>query len=136
MKTELIEISAELQTTEFTKFSDVQSIDLLLEYGFKLQQYVARTGQLMSEAKEALHKERKQAYHDAELKLKKVGKDFSPMLLKDYINDCCAEANSLYELAERTNRACVHAGDLVRTAVSALKNEWNTSSYSNVVKFG
>jgi hypothetical protein len=120
MKEELIKIMEKIITTSF---SDVGSIDLLIEHGFVLSQYIARTGQLMSEAKESLHKARKQAYKDAQDILKARERKYSPLLLKDYINDCCAEENALYELAERANRACTHSNDLVRTAISALKTE-------------
>lgn len=118
------EVLAILAAIESTSYKDVQSIELLIDWGFTLTQWNARTAQLMAEAKELLHKKRKQAYHDAELKLKSVKKDYSPLLLKDYINDCCAEENGYYELCERANRATVHSNDLVRTAISALKQEY------------
>jgi hypothetical protein len=131
MKEELLEILTLLQTTSY---ADVQSIDRLLEYGFILNQHIARTGQLMSEAKEMLHNKRRQAYLNVIASIgaqteKKVG----PMIIKDYINDCCAEQNSLYELAGRANSACTHANDLVRTAISALKQEAYASKFSNTV---
>lgn len=129
MKDELIDIMAFLQGTNYDQFN--QSIDALIDHGFTLSQHIARTGQLMSEAKKMLHDARKQAYWDAELKLKKQGKDFSPMLVKDYINDCCGVENELYELAERTNKACTHHHGLIITAVSALKAERFSSQFSN-----
>lgn len=124
------EVEAILSSIESTSYKDVQSIDLLIDWGFSLTQWNARTAQLMADAKEALHKARKQAYHDAQLKLQEVGKDYSPMLLKDYINDCCAAENGYYELCERANRATVHAGDMIRTAISALKNEYYANKYT------
>ncbi|HEU4903192.1 MAG TPA: hypothetical protein VFT06_10375 [Flavisolibacter sp.] len=128
MKAELIEIMQLLTTT---KFSDIQSIDALIDHGFVVTAYIARTGQLMSEAKEQLHKARKTAYKASEGILKQAGRKYSPLLLKDYINDCCAEENALYELAERCNRACTHANDLIRTAISALKAERYSSQFPN-----
>jgi hypothetical protein len=124
------ELEAILSSIENTSFKDVQSIDLLIEWGFSLTQWNARTGLLMSEAKELLHNARKQAYKDAQLKLQEVGKDYSPMLVKDYINDCCAKENAYYELCERANRATVHSGDMVRTAISALKQEFYANKYT------
>lgn len=120
MKAELTEIMEKIITTSY---SDVQSIDKLIDYGLILAQYNARTGQLMSEAKGKLHTARKVAYKAAEAKLKEAGKKFPVLLLKDYINDCCADENEVYELAERTNRATVHSMDMLRTAISSLKAE-------------
>jgi hypothetical protein len=128
MKEELTKMMAMLETKNY---SDVQSIDALLEYGFELAQYIARSGQLMSEAKEMLHRARRAAYKEAEGILKAKDRKYSPLLLKDYINDCCAEQNALYELADRTNKACTHAHSLVITAVSALKAEMFSSKFSN-----
>jgi hypothetical protein len=126
MKAELVEMLEKVITTSYI---DVQSIDKLLEYGFILTQYIARSGLLMSEAKEKLHRARKVAYKMAEDKLKDAGRKYSPLLLKDYINDCCADENALYELAERCNKACVHSNDLIRTAISALKSEMQLSNF-------
>lgn len=120
MKDELIGI---LNTIEGTNYSSVQSIDLLLEYGFKLTQWIARSGELQAQYKVELHNKRRKAYLSVVASHESQAKKAGPMILKDYINDCCAEENGLYELAERTNRACTHANDLVRTAVSALKQE-------------
>jgi hypothetical protein len=121
MKEELLEIQELLQTTSY---SDVQSIDALIDHGFTLGQHIARTGQLMSEAKEKLHNKRKQAYLTAIASLgANQAKQLGTMIIKDYINDVCAEENALYELAERTNRACTHCQDFTRSAVSALKAE-------------
>lgn len=130
MKSELIAI---LNTIEGTSYSQVQSIDLLLEYGFKLTQWIARSGEIQATAKEQLHKKRRQAYLNVIASLGSQEKKIGPMLIKDYINDCCAEENGLYELAERTNRAATHANDLVRTAVSALKGERYSATYAQAV---
>jgi hypothetical protein len=105
MKAELLGIMDTLQQTDY---SDLQSIDALLDYGFTMVGWIARTGQMMAEAKEDLHKKRKQAYLNVIASLGSQEKKIGPMLIKDYINDCCAEENSLYELAERANRAVTH----------------------------
>src|SRR5690349_11315738 len=117
------ELEAIMQTLMDTSYTDLQSIDQLIDYGFNMVGWIARTGQLMSEAKEQLHRKRRDAYKLAMEMLKDRKPQPSPLLVKDYVNDCCAEENALYELAERTNRACTHANDLIRTAVSALKQE-------------
>ncbi|MES2620212.1 MAG: hypothetical protein V4615_05100 [Bacteroidota bacterium] len=128
MKAELTEIMEKIITTSY---SDVGSIELLLEYGFVLNQHIARTGQLMSEAKETLHRKRLTAYQLISSSPKTPGAKLSPMLLKEYVNDSCSVENGLYELAERANRAATHANDLVRTAISALKQERYSSQFQN-----
>jgi hypothetical protein len=121
MKEELLEIQALIQTTSY---NDVQSIDALIEHGFKLGQHIARTGQLMSEAKEILHNKRRRAYLTAIASLgANQAKQLGTMIIKDFINDTCAEENALYELAERTNRAATHSQEFCRSAISALKQE-------------
>lgn len=127
MKGELLAI---MNTLEGTAYANLQSIDLLIEYGFTMVQWIARSGEIMAEAKEDLHKKRRQAYLNVIASLGAQEKKIGPMLIKDYINDCCAEENALYELAERTNRACTHANDLIRTAISALKQEQYSSRYA------
>jgi hypothetical protein len=126
---ELIDIQGFIQGTKYDNFN--QSIDLLIEHGFILNQHIARTGQLMSECKKILHDARKKAYEAARETLQAKDRKYSPLLLKDYINDCCAVENELYELAERTNKACTHSHGLIITAVSALKAERFSSQFNN-----
>ncbi len=123
------DILAILSSIESTNYSDVQSIDLLLEYGFRLTQWVAFSGEAMAEAKQELHAARRNAYLKVESSLNAQQKKWSPMLAKDYVNDCCSAENAYYELCERANRAATHSVDLVRTAISALKAEMQTSNF-------
>jgi hypothetical protein len=115
----------------------VQSIDLLSDIMIKLTGYNARSGEIMSVVKEMLHRARKQAYINTFANLEanstdkngRKKKEPSPLLVKDYINDCCPVENALYELAERTNRATTHTMEMLRTVISALKEEMKLSSY-------
>ena len=125
------EILAIISSIESTSFSDVQSIDVLLDFGFKLTSWLAFTGEAMSEAKKKLHDARRASYLKVEASLNAQQKKWSPMLAKDYVNDCCSNENAYYELCERCNRACTHTLDLVRTAISALKTELQLSNFQN-----
>lgn len=125
------EIQAIISAIESTSYSDVQSIPLLLEYGFKLTQWIAFSGEAMSEAKKALHDARRKAYLKVEASVNSQQKKWAPSLVKDYVNDCCANENAFYELCERCNRAATHSVDLCRTAVSALKMEMTQMNYNN-----
>lgn len=123
------ELQAMMDTMEGTSYKDLQTIDQLIDYGFTMVGWIARSGEIMSQAKEELHKKRRQAYVDAVASLGSQSIKIGAMLIKDYINDCCAEENGLYELAERTNRAATHCNDLIRTAISALKQQAEMAKY-------
>jgi hypothetical protein len=117
------QLQAILDTIEGTSFDQVQSITLLMEWGFKLQQWMAFSGSQQAECKGALHSARRQALVNLIASLKANGATLSPMLQRDYINDLCGNENVNYELAERCSRTCVHSLDFVRTCISTLKTE-------------
>jgi len=127
------EILGILTRIQDTSYSDVQSIDALLDYGFELTQHIAFSGEAMSEAKKLLHDSRRKAYLRVEASMKAQEKKWAPSLIKDYVNDICADENAYYELCERCNRTATHSVDLVRTAISALKTEMITSNYQTHV---
>lgn len=117
------QLQAILDTIEGTGFDQVQSINLLMDWGFKLQQWMAFAGSQQAECKRVLHVARRQALVNLVASLKANGANMAISLQKEYVNDLCAEENYNYELAERTCRACVHALDFVRTCISCLKSE-------------
>lgn len=125
------EIFAILSTIESTSYKDVQNPTALLEHGFWLTAQIAFSGEAVAEAKELLHKARKQAYINLVASLGANEKKIGAMLMKDYCNDCCAKENAYLSLCERCNAACTHAADLCRSALSYLKTELATSTYSN-----
>lgn len=125
------EILAILSTIESTSYADVQSPVKMMEYGFQLNGWIAFTAEAIAEAKEALHKARKQAYVNLVASLGSHEKKIGALLMKDYCNDCCAKENAYLALCERANAAATHANDLVRSALSYLKTELATSSYAN-----
>jgi len=118
-----------LHSMQALNYSDMQSIDLLLDFGFQMVQHIAFSGEAMSEAKEKLHAARKSAYLKIELSTKSQGKQWAPSLLKDYVNDTCSTENAYYELCERCNRAATHTLDIIRTAISALKAEMQSITF-------
>lgn len=118
-----VQLKAVLDTIEGTSYADVQSLNLLMDWGFKLQQWMAFAGSQQALCKQALHQARKQAMVNLVASLKANGAVLAPSLQRDYVNDLCHQENYQYELAERCSRACVHALDLVRTCISTLKIE-------------
>jgi len=121
------ELLAILNTIEGMDAKVTPSITQLIEYGFKLSQWIARSGQLQAEAKILLHSNRRQAMVNLVATLSANGAAMPVSLQKDYVNDLCGIQNGDYELACRTNSACIHALDFVRSCISALKFELQNS---------
>lgn len=121
------QIQAILDTIEGTNFDSVQSLNLLMDWGFKLQQWMAFSGSQMAECKKELHAARRKAMLNLIASLEANRASMAPSLQKDYVNDLCENENYNYALAERCNRACVHSMDLVRTCISTLKTEMQNS---------
>lgn len=117
------QLQAILDTIEGTSFDQVQSINLLIDWGFKLQQWMAFAGGQQAESKKFLHDARRQAMVNLVASLQANGATLAPSLQKEYVNDLCAVENYNYELAERCNRSCVHSLDFIRTCISVLKEE-------------
>src|ERR1044072_3292160 len=98
-----------LDTIEGTTFDQVQSINLLMDWGFKLKQWMAFSGSQQAACKRALHIARRQAMVNLTASLFANGADMAISLQKQYVDDLCADENYNYELAQRACRACVHA---------------------------
>lgn len=118
-----IQLQAILDTIEGTTFDQVQSLNLLMDWGFKLKSWMAFAGSQQAECKRELHSARRKAMVNLIASLEANGADLAVSLQKAYVDDLCATENFNYELAERTCRACVHSLDFVRTCISTLKTE-------------
>lgn len=118
-----IQLQAILDTIEGTTFDQVQAISLLMEWGFKLQSWMAFAGGQQAESKKALHDARRKAMVNLIASLQANGATLAASLQREYVNDLCAAENYNYELAERCNRSCVHSLDFIRTCISVLKEE-------------
>lgn len=117
------QLRAILDTIEGTDYKSVDSPPLLMEYGFKCQQWMAFSGQQMAECKEALHVARKKAMINMISSLSANGAEMAVSLQKVYVDDLCSHENMLYELSGRCNSSCIHALDFVRSCLSTLKTE-------------
>jgi uncharacterized protein YbjQ (UPF0145 family) len=117
------QLQAILDTIEGTTFDQVQSIHLLMDWGFKLKSWMAFAGNQQAECKRELHTARRKAMVNLIASLEANGAELAVSLQKAYVDDLCANENYNYELAERTCRACVHSLDFVRTCISTLKTE-------------
>lgn len=118
-----VELQGILDTIEGTNFEQVQTISALMDWGFRLQSWMAFSGSQQAASKLALHNARRQAMVNLTASLSANGAEMAISLQKQYVDDLCAQENYNYNLAERCNRACVHCLDFVRTCISTLKQE-------------
>jgi hypothetical protein len=86
----------------------------------------AYTGEQMAIAKKEWMDTKKAAYErfvvSNEANQAKVEK-FGVMVVKDYINSSCGDKEARYEYIERTNAALASMEDVLRSVISALKQE-------------
>ena len=128
MKDQLEQISESLQKL---KPDQMQSIAALTTLGAAMAGYIAFTGHCKAKALRELQVAKKQAYRAVLAELKEKGKEPAPSLVKDYVGTLCSDHEYVYALAERTNAACTHTLDLIRSCLSALKEEMRTINYQN-----
>lgn len=112
-----------LNRIEGTSYERMQSIDSLISWGFELQQWMAFSGSQQALCKLTLQEARRRAMVNLVASLKANGAEMAISLQKQYVDDLCAQENYNYELAQRCNRACVHALDFTRSCLSTLKTE-------------
>lgn len=120
---EWLEASAEDYTAS-------QSINWLIDQMGMLCKSLAFAGNQMAVAKKELNKAKAKAYET--LITSSVANEvyFSPMLAKDYIAAKCEQQQYNYDVCERCSRVLVHTIEALRTCISALKVEQQTSNYA------
>lgn len=117
-----------LQTGE--TFTHSQSINFLIDKLGELSVSLAFVNNQMAISKRILNNKKVEAY------LTLVGSSvanetyFAPSLAKDYIAAQCAAETYDYDLCERCSRTITHTIDAIRTAISALKEDLKTMTYS------
>jgi len=113
------------ETEEFK----VQNINTLIERLNLLCNALPFINNQMAIAKKKLNEAKVNAYHRVIASHKAMDEKISPMLAKDYVNSLCANEQYAYDVAERCSRTIVHLVDAMRTCISALKTEHETSKY-------
>jgi hypothetical protein len=119
--------------SEFDNSGEVQSIDVLIQKLDAINSSLAWAGEQMAIAKKLLNTAKEKAYVNVLGSLDAQGKKSFPSLIKDYINSKCADEEYCYDMAERFARCCVHIGENLRTAISALKEQSKMDHYSQNV---
>ena len=119
-------MQSEFDSTEEFK---TQNISILIDKVNLLCNTLPWVNSQMAIAKKKLNEAKVKAYQRLNLSSKAQNETFSPMLAKDYVNALCSEEQYAYDVAERCSRTIVHLVDAMRTCISALKTEHETSKY-------
>lgn len=96
-----------------------QGISELISLGGDLMGWIAFTGHQMALAKQQMNEAALQSHRQ----LQAMSSKMPPSLQNDFVKRSIGEQEYKYDLCERTNRACVHTLDFLRSAISALKAE-------------
>lgn len=133
MKNEdLVRLQAIQQHIEDAKYSDFDSSpSLIYNEIVSLNAWKSFTGKLMAEAKRELLESKEAAYNKILTSGDKTYKTLATSLLKDYISTKAANLQYEYDLAERTNSACSHSMEGMRSILSALKQEMSSNMYQS-----
>jgi hypothetical protein len=94
----------------------------------------AYTGEQMAIAKNDWQRKKVNAYHTFIASSKANGfeyKTLGVMAIKDYIASRCGDAEATYEFIERTNNALGSMEDVLRSVISALKQEMYSAQTTN-----
>lgn len=111
-------------------YTSSQSIAWLIDQMGALCKSLAFAGNQMAVAKRELNKAKSKAYET--LVASSVANEvyFSPLLAKDYIAAKCEKQQYDFDVCERCSRILVHTIEGLRTCISALKVEQQTSNYA------
>lgn len=110
-------------------YTATQSIGWLIDQMGMLCRSLAFANNQMAVAKKELNKKKVEAYNS--LITSSVANEtyFAPSLAKDYISGKIEQEQYNYDLCERCSRTLVHTIEALRTCISALKVEQQTTNY-------
>lgn len=106
-----------------------QSINWLIDQMGMLCGSLAFVNNQMAITKKLLNEKKVKEYHTLKTSSEANQEYYSPSLAKDYINGKCSQEQYNYDMCERTSRTIVHTIDALRTCISALKVEAETTKY-------
>lgn len=115
--TELLTEAQVIQTfLEVTTSDDAHE---LTERLTTLNAYMARSGQMLAQAKNRQDRAVAQAYAKNDHTIAGM----SPSIARKFIDAQCANENYLVNWLDRINRTCVHQGENIRTQISFAKEQ-------------
>lgn len=102
---------------------DTNSIDALIQTGIRFAAWLAWTGEQMALADMLRNDAIVAAYQKHVFNQAARGLKVTPMIAKEYVKASCSKEQFNFDLCERCNRSLVHVLDLLRSILSALKEE-------------
>lgn len=125
-----VEACLEWLETSAEDYTASQSINWLIDQMGMLCKALAFASNQMAVAKKELNQAKVKAYNT--LVTSSIANEvfFAPSLAKDYISGKIDQEQYNYDVCERCSRVLVHTIDALRTCISALKVEQQTSSYA------
>lgn len=100
-----------------------QSIGWLIDHIGQLCNSLAFVNNQMAVAKELLNHKKITAYESLVLSSLAQQQFFAPSLAKDYIASKCSDEQYAYDICERASRTVTHILEILRSVLSALKEE-------------
>ncbi|MFB6456539.1 hypothetical protein ACE38W_14795 [Chitinophaga sp. Hz27] len=101
----------------------LQSITALIDLSGRLSAWLAFTGEQMAAAKREWRASTRKAYESHVFSRVSQSLRISPSMATDYAKAKSGDNEATYEFCERVHRTITHIIDLVRTVISALKEE-------------
>lgn len=126
-----VEDAMEWLEAQAESYTATQSIGWLIDQVGLLCKTLAFVNNQMAVSKRALNKKKVEAYNTLAASSVANAEFYSPSLAKDYINAKLDQEQYEYDLCERCSRTIFHTVEALRTCISALKVEAQTSTYSN-----
>lgn len=111
-------------------YTATQSIAWLIDHVGQLCTTLAFVNNQMAVAKKLLNDKKVAAYHSLISSEVANEKYFAPSLAKDYVSAQCSEDQYAYDLCERASRTVTHILEILRSVLSALKEE-SKQMYNN-----
>jgi len=128
--TEVQAIDSELQSMSEDAIR-TQNITYLMEQGMRIAAWISFTGHELAKAKKLWNDEKAKTYRDVRASMKSQGETYGPMLFKDYVSAKCGDREFVFDSIERTHRSCERILDFLRTCISGLKAEMQSSQYTS-----
>jgi hypothetical protein len=125
-----VEDCMEWMEAQADSYTASQSIAWLIDQMGMLCKSLAFVNNQMAVAKKQLNQRKVRSYHTLITSSIANEQYFSAMLAKDYISARIEQEQYNYDICERCSRTLLHTIEALRTCISALKVESQTSSYA------
>ena len=110
-----------------------QSISWIIDHVGRLCGELAFVNAQMPVAKQVLNKKKVSEYNTLKISSESQKEYYAPSLAKDYIAAKCEAAQYDYDVCERASRTLTHVLDIMRSVLSALKEEAKINNYAGSV---